>query len=96
MNRDDIIRMAREATRYACHQTNDSYEWQEIRDERFANLVAAAERDAILSATERLRDREIKAAAHHAGRMQDAYEWHMTREGAFRDVLDYIRARGEK
>ena len=45
MNRDDIIRWAREANRYASNQTGDSHEWQEIRDERFANLVAAAERE---------------------------------------------------
>ena len=43
----DIIRMAREANRYASNQTGDSFEWQEIRDERFAALVAAAEREAI-------------------------------------------------
>ena len=46
MTREDIIRMAREANRYASHQTSDSFEWQEIRDERFATLVAAAERAA--------------------------------------------------
>ena len=52
MTRDDIIRMAREADDFA-----DSYtpqyvtlpnEWSVIRDERFAALVAAAERNAIL------------------------------------------------
>jgi hypothetical protein len=43
MTRDDIIRMAREANRYASNQTGDSFEWQGIRDERFATLVAAAE-----------------------------------------------------
>ena len=49
MTRDDIIRMAQEADDFA-----DSYtpqyvtlpnEWSVIRDERFAALVAAAERD---------------------------------------------------
>lgn len=45
MTRNDIIRMAREANRYASNQTGDSYEWQEIRDERFAALVAAQERE---------------------------------------------------
>ena len=48
MTRDDIIKMAREANRYANNQTGDSYEWHFIRDERFAALVAAAERNAIL------------------------------------------------
>jgi hypothetical protein len=46
MTQDDIIRMAREASRYASNQTGDSFEWQGIRDERFASLVAAAEREA--------------------------------------------------
>jgi hypothetical protein len=46
MTQDDIIRMAREANRYASNQTGDSFEWQGIRDERFASLVAAAEREA--------------------------------------------------
>lgn len=41
----DIIRMAREANRYASNQTGDSYEWHFIRDERFAALVAAVERE---------------------------------------------------
>jgi hypothetical protein len=46
MTQEDIIRMAREANRYASNQTGDSFEWQEIRDERFAALAAAAEREA--------------------------------------------------
>ena len=45
MTREDIIRMAQEANRYASHQTGDSFEWHEIRDERFATLVAAAQRE---------------------------------------------------
>jgi hypothetical protein len=42
---EDTIRMAREANRYASHQTSDSFEWQEIRDERLAALAAAAQRE---------------------------------------------------
>ena len=45
MTRADIILMAQEANRYANNQTGDSYEWHFIRDERFAALVAAAERE---------------------------------------------------
>ena len=45
MTQDDIHRMAREANRYASNQTGDSFEWQGIRDERFAAFVAAAERE---------------------------------------------------
>ena len=46
MKREDIIRMAREATAYACLQNPKSHEWDIMRDERFAALVAAAEREA--------------------------------------------------
>lgn len=46
MTTDDILRMAREAGRWATNQTGDTYEWNVLRDERFAALVAAAEREA--------------------------------------------------
>ena len=56
MNRENIIRMAREADKYATDQTSDPYDWQEIRDEHFAALVAAAaverEREACASVCE--------------------------------------------
>lgn len=45
MNPDDILRMAREADRWATNQTSDTYEWKVLRDERFAALVAAFERE---------------------------------------------------
>jgi len=49
----DIIAMAREASRYADIEFQRTWEsgeggsWQEFRDERFAALVAAAEREAV-------------------------------------------------
>jgi hypothetical protein len=48
MNREDIIRMAREADEHANQVTaEDAFiDWYEVRDERFAALVAAAEREA--------------------------------------------------
>ena len=46
MTLEEIIRMAREADIYADKQTVDQYDRRQIRDERFANLVAAAEREA--------------------------------------------------
>ena len=46
MKKYDVTRMAREADHYATSQTSDPYDWKEIRDERFAALVAAAEREA--------------------------------------------------
>jgi hypothetical protein len=53
MNRDDIIRMAREADQYADDHapawTQIPQEWQQLRDYRFATLVAAAEREACLA-----------------------------------------------
>ena len=47
MNREDVIRLAHEANRFASYQTGDSFAWQEIRDDRFATLVAAAERETL-------------------------------------------------
>ena len=46
----EIIEAAREANKYACNQTDDSYDWQNIRDERFATLVrnAALEEAAVV------------------------------------------------
>ena len=37
----NIIELAKQANRYASNQTNDSHDWQSIRDERFATLVRA-------------------------------------------------------
>lgn len=45
MTRDEVLKMAREANVYASHQTDDSYDWHQIRDERFAALVAQHERE---------------------------------------------------
>ena len=47
MTQDDTLRMAREANRYASNQTGDSFEWHGIRDERFAALIAAAQREKV-------------------------------------------------
>ena len=50
MNREDITRMAREADRYADKNGPSAWlhpdEFAAFRDERFAALVAAAEREA--------------------------------------------------
>jgi hypothetical protein len=47
MNRDDIIRMAREAADVATDERGrEFFEFDEYDLERFANLVAAAEREA--------------------------------------------------
>lgn len=46
MTKNDIIRMAKDADCYASRQTDDRFDWQIIRDERFAELVLAAEREA--------------------------------------------------
>ncbi len=50
MTREDIIRMAREVEDYAdtIYQKGEYHPgWLEVRDQRFAALVAAAEREAI-------------------------------------------------
>ena len=52
---DDIIAMAREASRYADIEFQRTWEsgeggsWQEFRDERFADLAQAAERNKLAS-----------------------------------------------
>ena len=48
MTREDIIRMSGEATWYADQREFglEINEWWQVRDERFADLVAAAEREA--------------------------------------------------
>lgn len=46
MTQDEIIAMAKEAGRYASHQTGETGEWNIVRDLRFAALVAAREREA--------------------------------------------------
>lgn len=82
MTREDIIRMAREA---GIGQTGPWFNCVEEELERFANLVAAAEREACAKVCEELRDDWLRGRGR--------YEF--MGEGA-----DYcaeaIRARGEK
>ena len=52
MNKDDIIRMGHEADAYANCKWNTetpAQDWKQYRDEHFANLVAAAEREACMN-----------------------------------------------
>lgn len=85
MTRDDIIKMAREAGAMFDHMT-----WVE-RDlapvfERFAELVAAAEREACVQIIEEYR---IPVGNSVAGEL--AREWTYT---ALKEIRDDIRARG--
>lgn len=72
MTRDDILRMAREAGKYADEEyasrweTGEGGSWSQIRDERFADLVAAAEREAIQNP--QLTDREMDLVITEIGR----------------------------
>ena len=52
MNRDDIIRMAREACGEPAWSGGVEWTWEEL--ERFANLVAAAEREACAKVCENI------------------------------------------
>lgn len=81
MNRDDVIRMAREATWYADKREFglEINEWWQVRDERFAALVAAAEREACAKVC------EDDALSHQYGE-----------RSKYRALLaDTIRARGQ-
>ena len=87
MNQDDIIRMAREAGAMFDHMT-----WVE-RDlapvfERFAALVAVAEREACAKIVETYR---IPVGNSVAGEM--ACKW---THDALKEILDAIRARGQE
>ena len=96
MNRDDIIRMAREAGlgTALCHNSVEGERvWIEGADwhdelERFAALVAAAEREACIDIIETYR---IPVGNSAAGEM--ACEWTYD---ALHEIRDAIRARGEK
>lgn len=46
MKDDEIVTLGKNADAYANNQTSDSFDWKLIRDARFAELVAAAEREA--------------------------------------------------
>ncbi len=99
MTRDDIIRMAREANRYASHQTGDSYEWHEIRDERFAYLVAAAEarhqqETLMLQKASYEREIEIEVAAERKA-CADICDQHASIEGIAQRCAAQIRARNK-
>ena len=52
MTKDEIIRMAREAKQYAEYVTPQGLEWFDIYNERFAALVASAEREACAKVAE--------------------------------------------
>ena len=89
MTREDIIRMAREAEDYAdtiyekgeYHPGKSRVEiWLEVRDQRFAALVAAAEREAILE---------------HCEAMRRAHTGYQMPSGLMQ-LIEAIRARGSK
>ncbi len=62
MNRDDIIRMAQEACGDPAWDGGVDWVWGEV--ERFAKLVATAERERLLSASELCRVCEQRRIRH--------------------------------
>lgn len=82
MNRDDIIRMAREALLPSCHLTHPK------ALERFAALVAAAEREECAKVCEAQENRVVR---RHPARIEFDPDSLMARKCAAA-----IRARGEK
>jgi hypothetical protein len=89
MNREDIIRMARESDQYADDHapawTQIPHEWQELRDHRFAALVAAAEREELEKELLKLKRNVVAPRDYTQGR------WDLI--GEFQDI---IRARGKQ
>jgi len=90
MTRDDIIRMARQAG-IAKHGLG--WTCWEGQLERFAALVAAAEREACLEAVKRAKEHQIfwypKGSTINANDIGDIYAFQHER------CVDAIRARGE-
>lgn len=87
MNNDDIIRMAKVAERYAgefCNGIGDTeqHHWFDAYNERFAALVAAAEREACVEVCDNLIRHGNVAEVQH--RYNQAYE----------HCKDAIRAKG--
>jgi hypothetical protein len=87
MTRDDIIRMAREALLPSCHLTHPK------ALERFAAIVAAAERDRIADESKHIikRAEARGAAAEREACAKEADKW-VGQEG----LAAAIRARGNK
>jgi hypothetical protein len=56
MNRDDIIRMAQEACGEPAWSGGVEWTWEEV--ERFAHLVAAAEREACAKVCDKIADED--------------------------------------
>lgn len=89
MTTDDILRMAREAGKYADEEyarrweTGEGGSWSLIRDERFAALVAAAEREECAKVAKAISD---KYAFGHYGNEVDTAD----------EIEAAIRARGTK
>jgi len=102
MTREEIVRMAREANRYASNQTDDSFEWQEIRAERFAALVAAAERERIADESKHIikraeqRGAEIEREACAKVCEDFDFEFQDDSAGTLKGAAEAIRARGEE
>ena len=90
MNREDIIRMAREARGYISELPNgDAWLFDDAALERFAALVAAAERDACAEMCERRKSlywMEFDKTGSDADRAAAI---------ASEECSDAIRARGE-
>ena len=85
MNREDIIRMAKECGAYPAANVDGALLfWSESQVERFAALVAAAEREACAKLCEELRDDWLRGLGR--------YEF--MGEGADY-CADAIRARGQ-
>ena len=87
MNRDDIIRMAKEAGFMKYFIDPEPPDWITDNCERFAALVAAAEREACVDIIEAY---QIPVGNSAAGEL--ACEWTYD---ALHEIRDDIRARGE-
>ena len=103
MNRDDVIRMAREAWgEGAVYRFDSPKHWPEVEEMfvRFAALVAAAEREACAAQVGQqwTTFEELKAAHYrHSPEPFDPFRFHKDLSTIFfsRDMAYAIRARGQ-
>ena len=89
MNRDDIIRMAREAGLYVDENgeilEGDGWHTQTLFIERFANLVAEAERKAVLE----MIDEIVGMERDRNNMFSDGHDY------ALHQVTEFVLARGQ-
>ncbi len=56
----------------------------------YAAAAVAAERERLRAIADKRASHETAATAHYAGRWHVAFDWHVTRHAAMRDLMDAV------